>query len=73
MIYTLKIDDSNSKAKALLEFLQTLEFVKIDDDTVSTWQKDQLDKALMDHKNESTNYIPWEEAKKDLFKKFKLK
>lgn len=30
MLHTFHIDDSNNKAKALLEFLRTLEFVKED-------------------------------------------
>jgi hypothetical protein len=36
----------------------------------NSWQKAQLDKSILEHENGSTNYIPWEQAKKDLFKKF---
>ena len=37
MLHTFHIDGSNSKAKALMEYLRTLEFVKEDD---SDWADD---------------------------------
>lgn len=73
MQYTIKIDDSSQKAKALLEFLQTLDFVSFENNELNSWQKTQLDKSILEHENGSTNYITWEQAKKDLFKKFNVK
>ncbi len=35
MVHTIQIDDTNSKAKALLEYLKTLDFVKLTDN--SNW------------------------------------
>lgn len=71
MLHTIQIDDSNSKAKALLEYLKTLDFVCVDD--ISIWQKEQIDKALDEHKNGTVNYIDWQEAKKNLFAKYNIK
>jgi hypothetical protein len=31
MVYTIQLDDTNSKAKALLEYLKTLDFVTLTD------------------------------------------
>ena len=33
MVHTIQIDDTNSKAKALLEYLKTLDFVKLTDNS----------------------------------------
>lgn len=32
MIHTFQLDDSNPKAKAFLEFVRTLDFIKVEDD-----------------------------------------
>jgi hypothetical protein len=39
MIYTIQLDDTNSKAKALLEYLKTLDFVTLTD-TNTDWYDD---------------------------------
>lgn len=44
MLHTFQIDDSNSKGKALLEFLRTLEFVKED----KTDWADELPQEVID-------------------------
>lgn len=73
MLHTIHIDDSNSKAKALLEYLKTLDFVRVDKDDIPAWQKEQLDKALADHKAGTANYTDWNEVRKTLFAKYKVK
>jgi hypothetical protein len=73
MLHTIQIDDSNPKAKAFLEFIKTLDFVRVDKDDIPAWQKEQLDKAIEEHKSGTTNYTDWNEAKKNLFAKYNVK
>lgn len=73
MLHTILIDDSNPKAKAFLEFVKTLDFVRMDKDDIPTWQKEQLDKSLEQHKSGTANYTDWNEAKKNLFAKYNVK
>jgi hypothetical protein len=73
MLHTIELDDSNKKAKALLEYLKTLDFIRIDDNDMPTWQKEQLDDAIAAHENGSTQYTSWEDVKKSLFEKYKIK
>lgn len=51
MLHTFQIDDSNSKAKALLEFLRTLDFVK---ENKSDWA-DDLPQEVIDGIIEGAN------------------
>lgn len=73
MLHTIQIDDSNSKAKALLEYLKTLDFVRVDKNDIPTWQKEQLDIVLEEHKNGTIHYTDWNEAKKNIFAKYNAK
>jgi hypothetical protein len=49
MLHTIYIDDSNSKAKALLEYLKSLDFVTFNNEDLPEWQKMELDKSLENH------------------------
>lgn len=73
MLYKIHIDESNSKAKALLEYLKTLDFITVDKDELPTWQEEELNNALQDHKEGNANYTDWQEVKENLFKKYKIK
>lgn len=73
MLHTIELDDSNKKAKALLEYLKTLDFIRVDKNDTPTWQEEQLDIALKEHENGSTHYTSWEDVKKNLFEKYKVK
>jgi hypothetical protein len=46
MLHTIELDDSNKKAKALLEYLKTLDFIRIDDNDMPTWQKEPWGKKV---------------------------
>lgn len=46
MVYTIQLDDSNPKAKALLEYLKTLDFIKLSND--SDWFNEISSEALKD-------------------------
>ncbi|MES2589416.1 MAG: hypothetical protein V4622_10580 [Bacteroidota bacterium] len=39
---------------------------------LTAWQIEQLDLALVEHKNGTAKYRTWEDAKKDLFAKFNI-
>ncbi len=43
MLHQIHIDDTDFAAKALLEYLKTLDFVKIENFDIPIWQKNQLD------------------------------
>lgn len=73
MLYRIHIDESNSKAKALLEYLKTLDFITVDKDELPSWQEEELNNALKDHKEGNANYNDWEKVKENLFKKHKIK
>lgn len=65
MVHTFHIDDSNEKAKALLEFLRTLEFVKEDSrEFVLTEQHlEILEDRRSDRMNRKTKTHSWEDVK----------
>ncbi len=73
MVRTFYIDDSNEKAKALIEYLETLEFVSVNKDEIPQWQKRELDKALDEHMSETAQYTSWNDVKQALYKKFDVK
>lgn len=47
MVHTFHIDDSNGKAKALMEFLRTLEFVKEDTEECGEHVSKELDASTL--------------------------
>lgn len=57
MVYTIQLDDTNSKAKALLEYLKTLDFVTLTDtntdwyDDLSVSDLNSINQGLEDLKN----------------------
>ena len=72
MLHTFHIDDTNSKARALLEFLRTLEFVKEGPadwgEEVSQELEASILRGLKDEKNGSL--IPHDEVLAELKKEF---
>jgi len=72
MLHTILLDDSTPKAKALLAFLKSLEFVKISQNEIPNWQKEQLDIALDEHKNGTVLYKDWDEIQEQLSSKYNL-
>ena len=73
MLRTIHIDDSSSKAKALLAYLKTLDFVSVHNDELPEWQKNELDKALEEHDNGTTHYTSWNDVKQELYGKHHVK
>lgn len=65
MVHTFHIDDSNEKAKALLEFLRTLEFVKEDSsEFVLTEQHlEILEERRSDRMSGKTQTHSWDDVK----------
>lgn len=64
MIHNIQIDDSNPKAQALLAYIKTLEFIKIENTEIPKWQQEEVLKRIKNAKPE--DYISWEDAKKQL-------
>lgn len=65
-------DTTDPKVKAFLEYIKTLDFVHFDKDDIPTWQKEQLDQALDQHKDGTATYKDWNEVRKELFSKYKV-
>lgn len=70
MIYTIRIDDSDSKARALLEFLRTLDFIKLERDEEIDFpgmtEEEILQQAIAAEEDIRTgNYITQEQLIKD--------
>jgi putative addiction module component (TIGR02574 family) len=65
MIRTIHIDDSSSKAKALLEFLRTFDFVKEEESeefVLSAEHKKILDRRVENHLSGKSETFSWEEV-----------
>ena len=74
MVYTIHIDDSSSKeAKALIEYLKTLNFIKINEEDIPSWQKDEVRLANQEVNEGKAEYANWKTSKKDLIKKYNQK
>jgi hypothetical protein len=43
MRHTIQFDDKDDEGKALLAYLKTLDFVKIDEESIPNWKKLELD------------------------------
>jgi len=65
MVHTFHIDDSNDKAKALLEFLRTLDFVKEADGefVLSERHLEILEERRFDRQSGKSNTYSWEDVK----------
>lgn len=65
MIRTIQIDDSSSKAKALIDFLLTLEFVHAGDDafTLTDEHVAILEERSQNHVSGKSASYSWEEVK----------
>ncbi len=68
---TVRIDDSTSKGKALLEYILTLDFVEVhNDDFVLTEEHIQiLDERRKKHVSGESKSYSWDEVKNSLGKK----
>lgn len=74
MKITLSFDENNEKVQAFLNFIKTLDFINLErNDDIPQWQKDELDGYLEEHHNGTAEYVDWEDAKKSLFEKYKVK
>lgn len=71
MLHTIHIDDSNGKAKALLEYLKTLDFVRVDE--LPEWQQTQLDQSLERYSSGNESFTDWNDVKENLYTKFNIK
>ncbi len=68
----LNIEDD--KLNAFMTFIKTLNYISVEKEIdLTSWQIEQLDIALDEHQNGIAKYTTWEDAKKDLFAKFKVK
>ena len=63
---------TDPKVKAFLEYIKTLDFVHFDRDDIPTWQKEQLDQALDQHRDGTAPYKDWNEVRKELFANYKV-
>jgi hypothetical protein len=63
---TIHIDDSNKYAQAFLDYLKSLDFVKIEEDDVSIpqWQQDIVRERIKNTKKE--DYVSWDEVEKNI-------
>ena len=71
MILTLNIDINNNKAKAFLDFIKTLDFIKIkedntDDFTLTQEHIDILDERKLKHLKKESESFNWDEIKNEL-------
>lgn len=66
----IRINDQHLSAKALLEYLKTLDFVSFDDsNNISEWQTKKLDQLQLAADAKELNFEDWEEARTFLSKK----
>jgi putative addiction module component (TIGR02574 family) len=67
MKYTLNIDHQNAKAAALVNYLQTLDFIDLEEQNagfeLSQEQKEELDRRVARHQNGESESFTWEEVK----------
>ena len=69
----VQIDDNHKNALALIEYLQSLDFVKLElDQEVNSWQKEKLDELYDAKQKGELKLIKWEDAKNELSLKFKV-
>jgi hypothetical protein len=65
----LKIEES--KFKAFLDFIKTLDYVSVsgESETIPQWQQDEVNKRIELIEKGEMQTRRWKEAKKDIFKK----
>ena len=68
---TLKVPEK--KLNFFMELVKQLGIETKDESMIPEWQQEQLDKALEEHKSGAANYTDWNEAKKSIFAKYKVK
>lgn len=69
----VQIDDNHKNAQALIKYLQSLDFVKLEfDQEVNSWQKKKLDELYDAKQKGELKLIKWEDAKNELSLKFKV-
>ena len=68
-----QIDDNHKNALALIEYLQSLDFVKLElEQEVNSWQKEKLNELYDAKQKGELKLIKWEDAKNELSLKFKV-
>ena len=72
MILTLNIDTSSNQAQAFIDFIKTLDFIKIDSDNINDVfsltdeQKKILDQRKLRHQKKESKSFTWEEIESEL-------
>ena len=71
MLLTISIDTSNYKAQAFIDFIKTLDFIKIDENDeeafdLSAGQKSILDDRKQKHLKQESKSYHWEDIKSEL-------
>ncbi len=72
MLLTLNIEINNNKAKAFIDFIKTLDFIKIketdnsEDFALTQEHKKILDKRMQKHLNNESKSFNWEDIKAEL-------
>ena len=73
MIHTFHIDDSNPRAKAFLEFVRTLDFVKKENSmSIPKWQQELTLKRLQELDKDPSKAIDFDDMLNRLEKKHGL-
>lgn len=66
----LTIDTKNPQAKALVEYLRTLEFVSIKEDfEIPEWHKEAVKRSHQEYLTNPESAQPWREVLKDIEQK----
>ena len=69
----IRINEEHSGAKALLDYLMTLDFVSFDNSPkINTWQAEKLDELQLAADAGELKFENWEEAKAFLTKKYSV-
>jgi len=69
----VQIDDNHKNALALIEYLQSLDIVKLElEQEVNSWQKEKLNELYDAKQKGELKLIKWEDAKNELSLKFKV-
>jgi len=73
MIHTFHIDDSNPRAKAFLEFVRTLDFVKKENSiSIPKWQQELTLKRLQELDKDPSKAIDFDDMLSSLEEKYGL-
>jgi hypothetical protein len=69
----IRIDEQHLSAKALLDYLKTLDFVSIEEtQEPNEWQMQKLDELQVSQDNGELEFVSWNQAKEKLSKKYRV-